>query len=463
MELKKLKAKIKKHLSVHLRRYFFIGLVLAFAILFLAGSLAGYYYFRRQSNLAASQLVNVVSPAAREEKLVYLKFLIEVYDKVKEYYWDNISDAELINLYKAGTEKLIVNQFALKTNDKNGLEEYLTDALRDLNEAQKKEFTVKLASLILVNLNPLGRNGLYTTREEQKLKNEVQNINPEKDLYADLGLAKGASINEVKSAYEKKRSELEAKKVTSPEAAEQLQKVQYAYEVLTDQAKRERYDAVGAEPTVLVKLIRPEIVHLYIKRFSPTTFDELVTAMNSADKGDKLNTLILDLRSNIGGSIDILPYILGPFIGNGHYAYDFFRQGESIPYKTKIGWLPSLVRYKAVVILVDGMTQSTAELMAATLKKYNVGILVGKRTRGWGTIERVINLETQIDPAEKYSILLVHTLTLRDDNLPIEGNGVEPVVNIENPDWEKQLLVYFHYDDLIEAVKEVWAKNPANF
>jgi len=173
-----------------------------------------------------------------------------------------------------------------------------------------------------------------------------------------------------------------------------------------------------------------------------------------------LDALILDLRSNIGGSIDLLPYLLGPFIGNEQYAYEFLHQNEKTPYKTKIGWLPSLIQYKKVVILIDSQTQSSAEVMAAVLKKYNVGITVGATTKGWGTIEAVFDIEQQLDQNEKYSVFLVHSLTLRDDNQPIEGNGVEPMIFIDDPNWEKQLYAYFHYEELIEAVKEIWNKPP---
>jgi C-terminal processing protease CtpA/Prc len=176
-----------------------------------------------------------------------------------------------------------------------------------------------------------------------------------------------------------------------------------------------------------------------------------------------LDTLILDLRNNIGGSIDILPYFLGPFIGQDQYAYEFLHQGERTPFKTKVGWLNSLVPYKKVIILINNQSQSTAELMASVLKRYNVGVLVGERTKGWGTIERVFELENQISPGEKYSMFLVHTLTLRDDNQPIEGNGVEPVISINSSNWKQQLLSYFDNQTIVKTVEQIWSTDPNSF
>ena len=108
-----------------------------------------------------------------------------------------------------------------------------------------------------------------------------------------------------------------------------------------------------------------------------------------------------------------------------------------------------------MVILSDEKTQSSAEVITATLKKFNVGIVVGTKTKGWGTVERVFDLKTQIDPSEKYSVFLVHSITLRDDGQPIEGRGVDPTIDINDLKWRQQLLAYFRRNDLVEAVNEV--------
>jgi len=61
---------------------------------------------------------------------------------------------------------------------------------------------------------------------------------------------------------------------------------------------------------------------------------------------------------------------------------------------------------------------------------------MGEKTAGWGTVERVFPIKQQIDPAVTYSLFLVHHITLRDDNQPIQGNGVEPVIALADPQWK---------------------------
>lgn len=423
---------------------------LLIAAVFLLGSASGPFYYRLREKPSNSPLAQPV------EKDKYLNFLFEVYDIIKDNYWEKITDGELSSIFTLGIEKLTGQPPALKTKDKTGLLNLITTTLGQVeSEEKKKEFSTKLADIVLANLKPFGRSRLYTKRREASLKNTIANVDPEVNLYNVLGVGKEASPAAIKEAYEEKIEKLKIEAEKSEEARKELERIERAYKVLSDLDNRKVYDASGVEPTMDYRLVRPDILHLHIKKISPTTLDELKRVTEKVDNQEKLDTLILDLRDNIGGSIDLLPYLLGPFIGQDQYAFQFFHQEERTDFKTKTGWLPSLVRYKKVVILINEGTQSSAELVAATLKKYNVGVLIGTPTRGWGTVERVFPLDKQIDPREKHSIFLVHSLVLREDGQPIEGKGVEPLINIDDSNWEEQLFSHFHYEGLAEAIKEI--------
>lgn len=382
----------------------------------------------------------------------YLHFTQEIYDKIQENYWEKITDEKLTTLFKLAAEKLLTSPQVLESQDKQGLITLLYNNLSEKSDQEKKEFITALADMVLANLEPFGRSRLYTSKKEQDLKNRVENINPGLDQYEILGLKKDASFQQVEGSYQKNKQELE--KDDSSEAKTRLQEIKNAYDTLKDENARKTYDQTGIQTSIAYELVDPQILHIHIKQFSPTTLTEFVSITEKFDQGDQLNTLILDLRDNVGGAIDGLPYLLGPFIGQDQYAYQFYHQSEKSDFKTKTGWLPSLVRYKRVVILVNENTQSSAEVMAAALKKYNVGILLGTTTRGWGTVEKVFSLDTQLDPDEKYSLFLVHSLTLRDDNQPIEEKGVDPLIDITKPDWEDQLNSYFNYPKLTAIIKE---------
>ncbi len=440
---------------------------------------------------------------ATNQKEIHVAFLLEIYDKIMENYWEKVEEEKLANLYKLATEKVTgktynldiqkdavapnpvtgdaalppsspagdgVNKLVLEGNslndlkvktDKNNerssstkqaLEKLLNAALNNLDDAKKKEYTVNIAAAVLANLQPFGRSGLFTTKQEEVLNNTVQNINPDKDLYKDIGIDKGASKEEVAQAVEKKAEEL--KKQSTPEAKKELERLAYTKDVLTDEDKKGRYDTQGIEPTVFHKYYTQDIVYLRFLKYSPTTYDEFVKLVSTFDKENGPKALILDLRTNIGGAIDFLPYFLGNFLGKNQVAFEMFQQGEFEPFKTTTDRLPGLSKLRQTVVLIDSQTQSSAELMSAALKKYRFAVLVGERTKGWGTVERIFPLENQFDKSEKYSMFLVHHITIRDDGEPIEGKGVIPNISLKSNTLEKDLYDYFRYPEFTEAVKK---------
>jgi len=421
-----------------------VGLLLFFS----AGIGAGLLF----ANKTKSE--NSVSNLKPEDK--YIAFILEGYDLIKENYWNVVSDKDLIDSYVLAVEKIIGQPQQIKTPDKENLERLVDDVLNQIDsEENKKEFSARLTDMVLANLEPFGRSRLYTQKDEKDLTANVKNVT-ETDYYEVLGISKDAEEEEIDKAYQEKAKEWDPETNDSPEAEEKLVQANQAKKVLTDNVSRNLYDESGIDSTIDYRLVDPDIFYIHLKKFSPTTFDELKRITEKIDKEADPTSLIFDLRDNIGGAIDGLPYFLGPFIGPDQYAYQFFHQGEKEDYKTRTGWLPSLVRYKKVAVLINENTQSSAEVMAAVLKKYNVGILVGTTTKGWGTVEKVFQMENQLDESEKHSIFLVHRLTLREDGQPIEGTGVDPVIDIKSSNWEKQLLDYFNYQGLVSAVKQVY-------
>lgn len=417
--------------------------ILFFLIVFVLGAGVGYKLVGNTPNI----------PQVAEEKNIHKAFISEVYDKIRENYWDNISDAQLLDLFKLSLAKNGGDITVAKFEDKNKFLETFRKVLGNMTDEQKNKFSVSVVSSVLASLSPNSRSGLYTQKQEEQLKNTVSNINPQKDLYKDLGLAKDASETAILQAFEQQSKELAKDK--SPEAREKLKTVTYAKDTLTAKEKKEKYDQKGIEPTISSKIIAPGILYVQFRKFSPTSLEEFQKAFEDYKDTANLGSLIFDLRGNVGGAIDATPYFLGYFLGPGQYAFDFYHKGEYLPFKTQNNKLAGISRYKQVVVLVDENTQSSAEMLAASLKKYHQGVIVGNRTKGWGTVERIFPLENQISKEEKYSLFLVHSITLRDDNQPIEGRGVDPDVSIKDPNWPQKLLEYFNNQRLVNAVQEV--------
>ena len=402
----------------------------------------------------------VKSPnASTEKKSPHIRWSMEVFDKIKSSYWRTVTDADLGNLFELAAEKVSGKPAEPAPKTRAEVEAMIEKKLAGQTVADQKKFITTLAAVVLYNLPPAGRNALYTSRDETALRNEVKNVDTGKDLYATVGLTKGASTAEVEKSYTEQAIAL--KKENAPNVKQKLDELSYAKKVLTTPDTKANYDSAKIEPTVFAKTMSPEVYYIYIDKFSPTTFDEFVRTANASDGHGKLKALILDIRGNIGGAVDILPYFLGLFIGQNEYAYDFFHQDNYEPNKTKTPKLPSLAKFKHMAVLTDGLTQSSAEVMTTTFKRYNKAVVVGKTTRGWGTIENTFPIETVIDSSEKYSLFMVHRLTVRDDGEPVEGHGVEPNVDITKSDWRTSITDYIGYQPLLGAVKAAISTEPS--
>ncbi|OUS26988.1 hypothetical protein A9Q99_17425 [Gammaproteobacteria bacterium 45_16_T64] len=93
--------------------------------------------------------------------------------------------------------------------------------------------------------------------------------------------------------------------------------------------------------------------------------------------------VILDLRGNGGGSLQQASEVSGLFIGSGNF----------VQFKSSSGYIDSS-RYEGValylkplVVLTNQLTAGTAEIVAAAVKDYNRGVLVGYPTYGMGSVQ----------------------------------------------------------------------------
>ena len=87
-------------------------------------------------------------------------FTAEVYDIIKENYFEKATDEALSNLFRLAAEKTAGKPVAMSPLDKNGVEKMISEQISGMAEDKKKEFVLNTAIVVLYNLQPAGRNGI---------------------------------------------------------------------------------------------------------------------------------------------------------------------------------------------------------------------------------------------------------------------------------------------------------------
>ena len=123
------------------------------------------------------------------------------------------------------------------------------------------------------------------------------------------------------------------------------------------------------------------------KDYRSTTRD--VDRLLAELKDEHIDTLILDLRSNGGGSLIEATNLAGLFINHGPVVQVQDSSGNLEIHKD----LKKGVSYDGpLVILVDRFSASASEIVASALQDYGRAVVVGEATYGKGSVQQLIDL-----------------------------------------------------------------------
>lgn len=110
-------------------------------------------------------------------------------------------------------------------------------------------------------------------------------------------------------------------------------------------------------------------------------------------KKDNIDGLVLDLRNNGGGSLPDVIDMAGLFIEDGPVVQVKARNGKPQVKADE----DSRVQYEGpLVILVNSISASASEILAAAIQDYDRGVIVGTTTYGKGTVQSFLSLDNMI-------------------------------------------------------------------
>jgi len=146
---------------------------------------------------------------------------------------------------------------------------------------------------------------------------------------------------------------------------------------------------VNIKSVDLYYMINDSIGYIKLDRFARNTYVEFKSAMNSLIK-QGMKALVLDLRGNGGGYIDIANRIIDEFLENNKLIVFTKNNKDQIEefFATKIGSFEKGGLY----VLIDENSASASEIVAGALQDNDKGTIIGRRSFGKGLVQIEMDL-----------------------------------------------------------------------
>lgn len=175
-------------------------------------------------------------------------------------------------------------------------------------------------------------------------------------------------------------------------------------------------------PTVDYQMLDDSIGYIQISQFDEVTTEQFKSALTDL-KNQGLKGLIVDIRSNPGGLLNVVVNIVDEIIPKGLIVYTDDVNGNRKEYN---GSSDSELTIP-MAVLVNENSASAAEIFAGAVQDYGKGKIIGTQTYGKGIVQTIQPLTD--GSAIKYTIAKYYTPKGQD----IQGNGVTPDIVVELP------------------------------
>ncbi|MFH1198705.1 MAG: S41 family peptidase [Candidatus Omnitrophota bacterium] len=138
------------------------------------------------------------------------------------------------------------------------------------------------------------------------------------------------------------------------------------------------------------RILEDGIGYIRVVEFSDNTQPELANALRNLSK-ENMNALIIDLRNNPGGLLDMAVKVTENFIQAGKLVVYTSGRREAQNYRFISRAKAPILEIPMVVLINEG-SASGSEIVAGALQDYKRAIIVGTKSFGKGSVQTVIPL-----------------------------------------------------------------------
>lgn len=195
----------------------------------------------------------------------------------------------------------------------------------------------------------------------------------------------------------------------------------------------------GSIPVTSVEvgyMITDSIGYVKVSRFARNTYQEFLTALARL-KAYNCQNLIVDLRGNSGGYLDIAISMINEFLPKGSLIV--YTEGKASPrqdvYANGLGSCKDM----RLTVLIDEFSASASEIFAGAIQDNDRGLIVGRRSFGKGLVQQPFNLPD--GSSIRLTVARYYTPSGRGIQKPYT-NGVE--------DYHRDIIARFQHGEFFE-------------
>jgi len=204
---------------------------------------------------------------------------------------------------------------------------------------------------------------------------------------------------------------------------------------------------IELEP-VTWELHEGNIGHIMVNEFSRDVGSDVFSAWEAlkGEASGRVTGLVLDLRSNPGGSLDEAVALSDLFLTEGRIVSQRGRaRGENIAYDAETVFRGDIASGLPIVVLIDAGSASASEIVAGALQDHRRAVVMGERSFGKGSVQSLLPLGR--DAALKLTTARYYTPAGHS----VQEGGIDPditVPQLSDPDLAKRARFQMRESDL---------------
>ena len=195
--------------------------------------------------------------------------------------------------------------------------------------------------------------------------------------------------------------------------------------------------------TVEYEMMEDRIGYLAVSEFDSVTYEQYQTALKDLE-AQGMKGLVIDLRNNPGGNLDIVCEMLDLILPKGLIVYTEDKDGEKQEYTSDADYDYDV----PMTVLINGNSASASEIFAGAVQDYGKADIVGTTSYGKGVVQSVYALKD--GTCVKLTVAEYFTPKGRS----INGKGITPDVEVEYEYNEEEPEADNQLERTVEVLKQ---------